>query len=115
MMHMAMSESREPIFQDTLRRIVANLERHKHVVGVVICDDQGLPLHSNMDAVRAEEISAQIASLVGKIYHVTKEIASDAPQTIRLEFANKDFDIIPDVSTGVVIIALVDKKKRILH
>ncbi len=114
-MRMAMSRSGDPIFQEALQRIVANLERHKHVVGVVICDDQGLPLHSNMDAIFAEEISAQIASLVGKIYHVTKEIASDAPQVIRLEFANKDFEVIPDVSTGVIIIALVDKKKRVLH
>ncbi len=114
-MHMAMSGESDPIFQEALQRIISNLERHKHVVGVVICDDQGLPLHSNMDAILAEEISAQIASLVGKIYHVTKEIARDAPQVIRLEFANKDFEIIPDVSTGVIIIALVDKKKRILH
>ncbi len=106
---MGQNEGTRGLSQQALERIIANVGRYKGVTGAVICDEQGLPLQSNLPVQVAEELSAQIASLVGKIYHVSREIANDVPHSIRLEMKNTNLEIIPDVENGIIIIAQLEK------
>lgn len=107
---MAQNDSSQGLSQQVLERIIANVGRYKGVTGAVVCDEQGLPLQSNLPVHVAEELSAQVASLVGKIHHVAQEIANDVPHSIRLELKNVNLEIIPDVENGIIIIAQLEKR-----
>ncbi len=102
------------ITQEAMKKVIETVGRHKGVYGAVICALDGLPLQSNLDVDTAEEISAQMASFVGKLRQVCREVANEEVMSVRLEFERGDVEVIPDFETEITIIALVKKQRPTL-
>jgi len=98
------------ISQSAVKNVLDRVSKHPGVVGTVLCDLQGLSLQSGLNPDDAEVISAQCGSLVGKVKHVTEQILGETPRSIRIETNNIDIEIIPDYSTEITIVALIQRK-----
>ncbi|MHA2366611.1 MAG: roadblock/LC7 domain-containing protein [Candidatus Hodarchaeales archaeon] len=100
------------ISRQAIKKVLDRVGKHKGVVGTVLCDSFGLPLQSSLGPDDAEDISAQVGSLVGKIKNATQEITGEISRTIRIETTNGDVEIIPDYTTEITIVALVQRKTQ---
>ena len=93
-----------------IKKVLERVGKHQGVIGSVLCDMQGLPLQSTVAPDDAEAISAYCGSLVGKVGHVTEEITGELPKSIRIETTIGDIEIIPDYTTEITIVALIQRK-----
>ena len=101
------------ISRQAIKKVLDRVGKHQGVVGTVLCDSSGLPLLSSMSPDDAEAISAQVGSLVGKIMKATQEITGEMSRSIRIETTNGDIEIIPDYTTEITIVALVQRKSSV--
>lgn len=101
------------ISRKAIKKVLDRVGKHQGVVGTVLCDSSGLPLLSSMSPDDAEAISAQVGSLVGKIMKATQEITGETSRSIRIETTNGDIEIIPDYTTEITIVALVQRKSSV--
>ena len=100
----------QEINRQAIKKVLERVGKHEGVVGTVLCDMYGLPLQSTMSPDDSEAISAQVGSLVGKIKNVAHDITGELPRTIRIETSNGDVEIIPDFSTEINIVALIQRR-----
>ena len=80
-----------------VKAIIRRFEEKEGVRGVIICDNSGLPIKSNLSTDMTEEVSAYITSLIGKSKQVVHALKEGALKFIRLE-----------TSKGEIMIALED-------
>ena len=80
-----------------VKAIIRRFEEKEGVRGVIICDNSGLPIKSNLSTDMTEEVSAYITSLIGKSKQVVQALKEGALKFIRLE-----------TSKGEIMIALED-------
>jgi predicted regulator of Ras-like GTPase activity (Roadblock/LC7/MglB family) len=78
-----------------VKAIIRRFEEKEGVRGVIICDNSGLPIKSNLTTDLTEEVSAYITSLIGKSKQVVNALKEGALKFIRLE-----------TSKGEIMIAL---------
>ena len=78
-----------------VKAIIRRFEEKEGVRGVIICDNSGLPIKSNLSTDMTEEVSAYITSLIGKSKQVVQALKEGALKFIRLE-----------TSKGEIMIAL---------
>lgn len=70
-----------------IKAIIDKFENKEGVRGVIIADSNGLPIKSNMDITKAENVSAYIMSLIGKAESCVEALDEGALNFIRLETA----------------------------
>ena len=80
-----------------VKAIIRRFEEKEGVRGVIICDNSGLPIKSNLSTDLTESVSAYITSLIGKSKQVVDALKEGALKFIRLE-----------TSKGEIMIALED-------
>jgi len=78
-----------------VKAIIRRFEEKEGVRGVIICDNSGLPIKSNLSTDMTEQVSAYITSLIGKSKQVVEALKEGALKFIRLE-----------TSKGEIMIAL---------
>ena len=81
-----------------VKDIIRRFESKEGIRGIIICDSSGLPIKSNLDMEMTEEVSAYIASLIGKAKQVVNALKEGSMQFIRLE-----------TSKGEIMIALEEQ------
>ncbi|MHA2279068.1 MAG: roadblock/LC7 domain-containing protein, partial [Candidatus Kariarchaeaceae archaeon] len=59
-----------------------------------------------------ERVAAHVASLVGKVKYISKEISQEAARSVRLELEVGDVEIIPDYDSEIIIVALVKRESN---
>lgn len=96
--------------QQALEKVIQSVGKHKGVYGAVLCDTDGLPLQSSLPPEETEKVSAHVASLVGKVRIISKEISQEIARSIRLELQVGDVEIIPDFDSEIIIVALVKRE-----
>ncbi len=104
-----MSHEAGYLSQQALEKVISSVGKHKGVIGAVLCDTDGLPLQSSLSPEDTENVAAQVASLVGKVRYITKEISHELARSIRLELEVGDVEIIPDYNAEIIIVALVKR------
>ena len=105
-----MSQHSGYLSQQALEKVIESVGKHKGVYGAVLSDTDGLPLQSSLPGEDTERVAAQVASLVGKVKHISQEIAQEAARSVRLELEVGDVEIIPDYDSEIIIIALVKRE-----
>ena len=96
--------------QQALEKVIESVGKHKGVYGAVLSDTDGLPLQSSLPGEDTENVSAHVASFVGKVRTISKEISQEEARSIRLELEVGDVEIIPDYGSEIIIIALVKRE-----
>lgn len=81
-----------------VKAIIRRFENKEGVRGVIISDNSGLPIKSNLPTIQTEEVSAYITSLIDKSKQVVNALDEGGLKFIRLE-----------TSKGEVMIALEEK------
>ena len=104
-----MSHEAGYLSQQALERVISSVGKHKGVYGAVLSDTDGLPLQSSLPPEDTEKVAAQVASLVGRIRYISREISQETARSIRLELEAGDVEIIPDYDSEIIIIALVKR------
>lgn len=86
------------INSNEIKAIIRRFEEKEGVRGVIICDNSGLPIKSNLPTDATEEVSAYITSLIGKSRQVVDALKEGLLKFIRLE-----------TSKGEIMIALEEQ------
>ena len=68
-----------------VKAIIRRFEEKEGVRGVIICDSSGLPIKSNLDIDKTENVAAYVTSLIGKGRSVVDALQEGALKFIRLE------------------------------
>ena len=105
-----MSQGAGYLSHQALEKVIESVGKHKGVYGAVLSDTDGLPLQSSLPGEDTERVSAHVASLVGKVKNISKEISQEIARSIRLELEVGDVEIIPDYDSEIIIIALVKRE-----
>ncbi|MEJ2250290.1 MAG: roadblock/LC7 domain-containing protein [Candidatus Lokiarchaeota archaeon] len=87
-----------------VKAIIRRFEGKEGVRGVIICDNTGLPIKSNLDIDMTEEVSAYITSLIGKGKQVVDALKEGELNFIRLE--TKKGEIMIALESNLILIIL---------
>jgi predicted regulator of Ras-like GTPase activity (Roadblock/LC7/MglB family) len=88
-----------------IKEIIRKFEEREEVRGVIICDSTGLPIKSNLDTDKTEEVSAYITALIGKSRQVVSALDEGQLKFIRLE-TSKDTEIMVALEENLILIIL---------
>jgi len=105
-----MSHEAGYLSQQALEKVIESVGKHKGVYGAVLSDTDGLPLQSSLPEEDTERVAAHVASLVGKVRNISREISQEEARSVRLELEVGDVEIIPDYNSEIIIIALVKRE-----
>jgi predicted regulator of Ras-like GTPase activity (Roadblock/LC7/MglB family) len=93
------------ILQNTIKRLAAR----RGVKGILVCDEDGLPLQSNLPQSDAERVSAHVSSLVKKVRSVSDALDHGKLQSVYVEMPQSEIIITPDESAGFTIVVLKER------
>jgi predicted regulator of Ras-like GTPase activity (Roadblock/LC7/MglB family) len=93
------------ILQNTIKRLAAR----RGVKGILVCDEDGLPLDSNLPQSDAERVSANVAALVKKVRSVSDALEHGKLQSVYVEMPQSEIIITPDEAAGFTIVVLKER------
>ncbi|UCE13681.1 MAG: roadblock/LC7 domain-containing protein [Candidatus Heimdallarchaeota archaeon] len=93
------------VLQNTIKRLAAR----RGVKGILVCDEDGLPLQSNLPQSDAERVSAHVASLTKKVRSVSDALNHGRLQSVYVEMPKSEIIITPDEAAGFTIVVLKDR------
>ncbi|MHA1732628.1 MAG: roadblock/LC7 domain-containing protein [Promethearchaeota archaeon] len=99
--------SRWIILFDTaqIKAIVKRFNEMEGVRGVIITDQEGLPLSSDLPTDTTENVAAHITSLVGRSKNVVDALGEGAVKFLRMETDKGEVMVAPDEG-GLILIVL---------
>lgn len=96
-----------------LQNTVKKLSAREGVIGILICDIDGLTLTTNLSGTQSELISAQVSSLVSKTIRVMDSVKTAGElSSIFIEMNTKELIITPDQEAGFIIVVLKKRVKK---
>ncbi|MFX0211678.1 MAG: roadblock/LC7 domain-containing protein [Candidatus Hodarchaeota archaeon] len=78
------------ISQEKLQATLKRFARYEGVRGVIVTNNEGLPISSDQDVETTEKVSALITSLIGKAMNVVKELGESALNFVTLDLEDGD-------------------------
>lgn len=102
-------EGNEYVIPQVLQNTIKRLAARKGVRGILVCDEDGLPLKSNLAQSDADMVSAHIAMLVRKVRSVSEAINHGRLHSVYVEMHDQEIIITPDPQAGFTIVVLKDR------
>ncbi|MHA1370216.1 MAG: roadblock/LC7 domain-containing protein [Promethearchaeota archaeon] len=88
-----------------LKEVVKRFASREDVRGVIVCDSEGLPIQSDLDAETTELVSAHVTSLVGRARKVVNGLQEGSLHFLKIEDDKGEVLIAPD-EAGLILIVL---------
>ncbi|GAB4321992.1 MAG: hypothetical protein Kow0069_26560 [Promethearchaeota archaeon] len=88
-----------------IKAIVKRFNAMEGVRGVIITDQEGLPLSSDLDTETTENVAAHITSLVGRAHNVIEALNEGNVRFLRIETDKGEVMVAPDEG-GLILIVL---------
>jgi predicted regulator of Ras-like GTPase activity (Roadblock/LC7/MglB family) len=96
------------ISQEKLQATLKRFARYEGVRGVIVTNNEGLPISSDQDVETTEKVSALITSLIGKAMNVVKELGESALNFVTLDLEDGEILIAPE--QDYILIVLREKE-----
>jgi predicted regulator of Ras-like GTPase activity (Roadblock/LC7/MglB family) len=93
------------VLQNTIKRLAAR----QGVKGILVCDEDGLPLQHNLPQSDAEKVSAHVSSLVKKVRSVSDALDHGKLHSVYVEMPQSEIIITPDEAAGFTIVVLKER------
>ena len=97
------------ISQEKLQATLKRFARYEGVRGVIVTNNEGLPISSDQDVETTEKVSALITSLIGKAMNVVKELGESALNFVTLDLEDGEILIAPE--QDYILIVLREKEE----
>ncbi len=98
----------ESNLSSSFHRVLTRLSARKGVIGVIICDDEGFTLDSNLSTDQSEFISAHVNEIISRVKDVNNDetrLSMGELTAISIELESKELYIVPD-NAGFTIVIL---------
>ncbi|MBN1330494.1 MAG: roadblock/LC7 domain-containing protein [Candidatus Heimdallarchaeota archaeon] len=95
-------------FQATLKK----LSGFEGVRGVIITNNEGLPLSSDIDPDKTESVAALVSSLVGKATQTVEQLEEGELNFFTIDTTNGEILVAPE--NDYILIVLKDKQTKIM-
>ncbi|MHA1793335.1 MAG: roadblock/LC7 domain-containing protein [Promethearchaeota archaeon] len=79
-----------------LKEIVKRFASREDVRGVIITDDEGLPIQSDLDTTTTELVAAHVTSLVGRARKVVEGLNEGKMHFLKIESSRGEILIAPE-------------------
>jgi predicted regulator of Ras-like GTPase activity (Roadblock/LC7/MglB family) len=87
-----------------LKEIVKRFASREDVRGVIVCDDEGLPIQTDLDTETTELVAAQVTSLVGRARKVADGLKEGALHFLKLETDQGEVLIAPEEQWILIVL-----------
>ena len=95
------------ISQEKLQATLKRFARYEGVRGVIVTNNEGLPISSDCDTETTEKVSALITSLVGKAMSIVKELGESSLNFLTIDLQDGEILIAPE--SDYILIVMRDK------
>ncbi len=88
----------------SIRAIVKRFSSMEGVRGVIVCDQEGLPIQSDLDTETTEKTAAYITSLIGRARNICDALKEGPLAFVRLETAKGEVMIANTEGLNLIVL-----------
>ncbi len=88
----------------SIRAIVKRFSSMEGVRGVIVCDQEGLPIQSDLDTETTEKTAAYITSLIGRARNICDALKEGKLAFVRLETAKGEVMIANTEGLNLIVL-----------
>ncbi|MHA1110811.1 MAG: roadblock/LC7 domain-containing protein [Promethearchaeota archaeon] len=88
----------------SIRAIVKRFSSMEGVRGVIVCDQEGLPIQSDLDTETTEKTAAYITSLIGRARNICDALKEGELAFVRLETAKGEVMIANTEGLNLIVL-----------